>query len=306
MNNLLVVGTVALDDIETPFGKVDSVLGGAGAYAALAASYFADPALVSIIGRDMPKKELARLSKRKISLDGLEYGEKSFHWSGYYEFDMNAAKTRKTELNVLAEFNPKLSPQQKKSRFLLLANCDPSVQLQVIKQMDGKPFIAVDTMNYWIETKKEELLKVIRKANLVVMNEGEARLLFGTPNLIKAGRELLALGPKYAIIKKGEHGALLFSEHNYFSAAGYPLESLKDPTGAGDSFLGGLMGYLVKQLDSQTAKQSVSEEQMRKAVVYGSVIASFCAEEFGTGYIDSIKISDIHERYGAIQKICQF
>lgn len=312
MKNLLVIGTVALDDIETPFGKVESALGGAGTYASLAASYFTQASLVSIVGRDLGVANINILKAHQVNLDGLEYGDKTFHWAGKYQFDMNSAETIKTDLNSLVDFNPKLLADQVKANYLLLANCDPAVQLKAIDQMSGKPFIAVDTMNYWIENKKAELIKVIKKVDLIVMNEGEARQLFETPNLIKAGRELLEFGPKYAIIKKGEHGALLFSKNAYFSAPGYPLEKLKDPTGAGDSFLGGLIGYLVSQLNSQIAKQPdslrehVTFGEMRKAVVYGSVIASFCAEEFGTGYINKIKLSDIEKRYKEMGEICRF
>jgi sugar/nucleoside kinase (ribokinase family) len=273
------------------------VLGGAGSYASLAASYFVEPKLISIVGRDLKESELDKLKKHQIDLSNVQYGERSFHWAGSYEFDMNEAKTRKTEINCLKDFQPNISKE--KCDALLLANCDPEVQLKAIEQLSGKPFVALDTMNYWIENKRSTLVKVIEKSDLVVVNESEARLLFKTSNLIKAGRELLALGTKYAIIKKGEHGALLFSDHSYFSAPGYPLEDLKDPTGAGDSFVGGLVGYMLKT-------NGFSEANMRKGVIYGSVIASFCAEEFGTGYAEKIKVKDIEERYDAIKKICHF
>lgn len=299
MSDLVVVGTVALDDIETPFGKVKGVLGGAGTYASLGASYFLNTDLISIIGRDFGERNFNFLRSKKINTDGVAVSNKTFRWSGHYEFDMNSVNTRETNINCLAEFKPKLSGKQKKAKFLLLANCDPAAQLEAINQMILKPFIAIDTMNYWIEHHRSNLIKVIKKADLVVINEGEARQLFKTPNLIKAGRELLEIGPKYAIIKKGEHGALLFSEKTFFSAPGYPLEDVKDPTGAGDSFLGGLVGYLAKT-------NNVSEKNLRRGIIYGSVIASFCAEEFGTDYAKTIKLRDIRERYRVIKKIRQF
>jgi len=277
MVELVVVGTIGLDDIETPFGKVESVLGGSGVYASKASSFFTKTGLVSIVGKDMPEKGLAVINE--VDLSGVEQSEKTFRWSGYYEFDMNEAKTKKTELNSLTEFKPKLPDNFKKAKYLFLGNIDPALQIEVLDQMENSPFILLDTMNYWIDTKKEDLLKVIERVDVLVINEGEARQLFGTPNLIKAGKMILESGPKFGIIKKGEHGALLFSKEGFFSAPGYPLEVVKDPTGAGDSFAGGLIGYLAKTGDN-------SEKNMRKAIVYGSTIASFCAENFSLKYCD--------------------
>lgn len=306
MTDLIIAGSIGIDDIETPFGKVESVLGGSSIYASLAASFFAPCGLVSIAGRDLPQENILMLKKRGVDLSGLKLSDKTFRWSGSYEYDMNEAKTLKTELNSLKGFDPKLPENYKNCKIALLGNINPMVQLSILDQIKGKPFIVTDTMNFWIESQPEQLKKVLAQTSLAVINEGEARQLFNTPNLIKAGRELLALGPKYAIIKKGEHGAILFSDGNIFVAPGYPLEEVKDPTGCGDSFAGGLVGYLARQLDSLTANQPVSFEKIRKAVVYGSCIASFCAEEFGTGYINNIKFKDIKERYHAIQKICRF
>ncbi len=299
MTNLIIVGTIGLDDVETPFGKVKSSLGGSGSYASLAASFFCRPGLVSVAGSDLPDKHWQLFSKNKIDTAGVEKTGKTFRWSGKYLFDMNEVKTKKTELNSLANFDPTLPPHFREAKFLFLGNIDPTIQLQVLKQMKGKPFAAIDTMDYWIELKKEKLLRVISKIQLVVMNESEARMLFDTPNLIKAGRELLNLGPDYAVIKKGEHGALFFSHNAFFSAPSYPLEEVKDPTGAGDSFAGGLMGYL-------TITGDTSEKNIRKGIVYGSIIASFCAEGFSLNYLSSTKLKDIKERYNLIKKIRKF
>lgn len=297
--NLVIAGTIGLDDIETPFGKVERTLGGSGTFAATAASYFADPALVSIAGLDFPDQYSKLLKSRNIDLSGVEKQGETFAWSGFYEFDMNEAQTKETKLNSLASFDPKLPDSYKDASFLFLANIDPTVQLSILKQMRGKPFVVADTMNYWISSKKAELLEVIKKVNLIVLNEGEARQLFNEPNLIKAGKKLLELGPEYAVIKKGEHGALLFSFERYFSAPGYPLEELKDPTGCGDSFAGGMIGYLAKTGDT-------TFDNIKKAVVYGSAVASCCAEDFSINYTKNIKLKDIEERYDVFKQIREF
>lgn len=297
MVELVVVGTIGLDDIETPFGKVDSALGGSGVYASKASSFFTKTGLVSIVGKDMPKEDLAVIDE--VDLSGVEQSEKTFRWSGYYEFDMNEAKTKKTELNSLAKFKPKLPNNFKTAKYLFLGNIDPSLQIEVLDQMENKPFVLLDTMNYWIETKKKKLLEVIGRVDVLVINEGEARQLFSTPNLIKAGKMILEFGPKFGIIKKGEHGALLFSKEGFFSAPGYPLEVVKDPTGAGDSFAGGLIGYLSKTGDN-------SEKNIRKAIVYGSTLASFCAEHFSLKYCDNLTLDNIEERYNAFEQIRKF
>lgn len=299
MNNLVILGSIGLDDIETPFGTAKGALGGSGIYAACAASFFAKPDLISIVGKDMPKEHIGLLKQRGIDLTGVSICEKTFRWSGFYEYDMNEAKTKKTELNSLLEFKAEVPEVYRSPEFLFLANIDPEHQLSVLRKMKTKPFVIVDTMNFWIASKKDKLLEVIKKADLVVINEGEARQLFGTPNLIKAGKILLDLGPEYAVIKKGEHGALLFSSENYFSAPGYPLEEVKDPTGAGDSFAGALAGYLAKTKDT-------SERNVRKAVVYGSAVASCCAEAFSLDYLKDTKYKNIKERYGVFKKIRKF
>jgi len=254
---------------------------------------------MSIAGKDLPEKFIKYLKKRKIDIEGIEFKGKTFHWEGFYEYDMNEAKTIKTELNSLAEFEAKLPERYKSAQYLLLGNTDPDVQLEVISQMKSKPFIVLDTMNFWISSKKESLLKVIKKTNLFVLNEGEARQFFDTPNLIKAGKDALLLGPEFVVIKKGEHGALLFSKDGFFSAPGYPLEIVKDPTGAGDSFAGGMIGYLSKTKD-------VSERNIRRAMIYGSSIASACAESFSLDYIENMKFKNIKERYNALKEIRRF
>ena len=297
MIDLVITGTIGLDDVETPFGKVKSVLGGSGIYAAVAASYFARPGLVSIVGKDKGEKKLSEL--KKIDTEGVARSGKTFKWSGCYEYDMNEAKTLKTELNSLSDFTPVLPPAYQKSKFLMLGNTDPEIQLNILSQMTSKPFVVLDTMNYWIEKKKDSLGKVIRKINMLVLNEGEAREFCKTPNLIRAGKLLLDMGPKYVIIKKGEHGALLFSRSKFFSAPSYPLEELKDPTGAGDSFAGALTGYLSKA-------GGLSEKNIRKAIIFGSIIASFCAENFSIDYHKKVTTKEIKERYAAIQKIREF
>ena len=304
--NLLIAGSIGIDNIETPFGKKENLLGGSGVYASLAASYFAKPMLLSIAGDDLTTQDRDSLTGCGVDLANVEFRDKTFRWHGSYEYDMNQAKTLKTELNSLVDFDPKLNSLARQAKYLLLGNTDPDVQLKIIDQMSEKPFIVLDTMNFWISSKKEQLLKVIKKANLVVVNDGEARQLFNEPNLIKAGHQLLGLGPEYAIIKKGEHGALLFTNDSFFSAPAYPLETLLDPTGCGDSFAGGLVGFLAGQQVSRSVSQRVSFEQMRKAVIYGSCIASFCAEAFGTGYRQTIKKQDIEERYGVFQEIREF
>lgn len=306
--NLVIIGTIGLDDIKTPFGEVESALGGSGVYASCAASFFSPSGLISVMGNDIPEEYLKLLNKRKVSLEGVSKLGKTFRWSGFYEFDMNEAKTLKTELNSLAGFKPDVPTDYKKAKFIFLANIDPDLQLEVLSQMEEKPFVVLDTMNYWITSKKDSLLKVIGKTDLFILNEGEARQLFETPNLIKAGKIALKLGPKYAIIKKGEHGALLFSDGKYFSAPGYPLEEVKDPTGAGDSFAGGLIGYLAsKQVSNKLVSgKRVSFEELRRAVVYGSTIASFCAEDFSLNYLKNINSKKIEERYNIFQKIREF
>lgn len=299
MDDVLIIGTVALDTIETPFGRVDRALGGSATYASFAASFFSKPAVISIVGNDFPKEHIELLKKRGINLDGVQVSGKTFHWEGFYEFDMNEAKTRKTELNSIEGFRVSVPESLKGARHVFLANFDPEQQLETLKQMDKPEFVVMDTMNLWINNKKSHVIEVIKKADVLLLNDGEARMLFGTASLVKAANEALKLGPKAVIIKKGEHGALSFTKNKHFNAPGYPLENIKDPTGCGDCFGGGFIGYLAKTRD-------FSEKNFRKAIVYGSVIASHNAEGFGLDRLKTLKMEDIEKRYGEMRDIREF
>lgn len=297
--NLVIAGTMALDSVITPFGQIKDGLGGSATYASLAASYFAKPAVVSIVGQDFPVEYFKLLQKHQIDLDGVERNGHTFRWSGSYEYDMSQAKTHQTELNSLEHFQPKLPLSYQQARYVFLANFDPSLQSIVLDQLDHGAFVLLDTMNYWIDTKRTALGEVIARVNMLVINEGEARQLCDSPNLIKAGRMMLDMGPEYVIIKKGEHGALFFSRHAFFSAPSYPLEELRDPTGAGDSFAGGLIGYLAHI-------GVVSESSIRRGIIYGSAIASCVVEDFSVKYRSSVTMSQIDERYKLFKKMMRY
>ncbi|PIN86664.1 sugar kinase [Candidatus Woesearchaeota archaeon CG10_big_fil_rev_8_21_14_0_10_44_13] len=303
MVDIVILGTIGLDDIETPFGKVKEALGGSGTYAAYASSFFAKPGIVSIAGEDLPKRHIDVLKKRNISMDGIEIKGRNFRWGGFYEFDMNEAKTLKTELNSLADFDPELPADYKKAKYVFLGNVDPTIQLKVLGQIEKPELIVMDTMNFWISSRKEELIKAIKKVDVLVLNDSEARQLFGTVNLVNAADMALDLGPKAVIIKKGEHGALLFfredGKRKHFSAPGYPLEVVKDPTGCGDSFGGGFIGHLAKT-------KNLSEANMRKAVIYGSVIASFNAEDFSLERQKKLTWGEIERRFHELREIREF
>ncbi len=300
MIDLVVVGSIALDSVKTPFGEVKEILGGAATYSSVAASIFCSPGLVGVVGKDFPKEHIEFLNKRKIATDGLSVADgKTFRWSGYYEFDMNQAHTTNTELNVFSSFSPKIPKNYLESKYLFLANIDPVLQIEVMSQLKNAKLVALDTMNFWIETKKQELLDIISKVNLLLINDAEARELMNTPNLVQAARMLLKKGPDAVIIKKGEHGALLFTDGMCFCAPGYPLEEVKDPTGAGDSFAGGLMGYLASTDDTTV-------ENIKKAVIYGSAIASFNAEDFSLNKLKKITKSDADKRYKEFEKLVEF
>ena len=304
MVDVVVAGTIGIDDIETPFGKAKNAIGGSATYIAYAASFFAKPGLVSVVGEDIPKEHMDLFEKRKISTEGIDRRKgKTFRWGGFYEYDMNEAKTLRTELNVLTEFDPKLPEEYKKSKYLFLGNTDPEVQLKILSQIEKPELVVMDTMNFWIEHKKEDLIKLIKKVNVLILNDGEARQLFREINLVKAADKALDLGPKAVVIKKGEHGALLFLRENgkrrHFSAPGYPLEIVKDPTGCGDSFGGGFIGYLAKT-------KNLSEANLRKAVIYGSVIASFNAEDFSLERQKKLTMVEIERRFHELREMREF
>ena len=300
MVDVIMVGTVALDSVRTPFGEVVETLGGSAVYASVAAGIFANVGLVGVVGKDFPEKHIEFLRTKGIDLAGLEIADgDTFRWKGYYEYDMNQAHTVDTRLNVLSRFDPSLPEAYRDCRYVFLANTDPGIQLNVCDQMRKPKLIMLDTMNFWIEHKKDALEKIIGRVDVMLTNDAEARQYFGTPNLIKAGRSFLDMGPKAVIIKKGEHGAILFTGDQCFCAPAYPLENLVDPTGAGDSFAGGFIGWLAKTDD-------ISPRNMRKAVVFGSAIASFNAEDFSLNRLKSITRDDIFNRYMMFQDIASF
>lgn len=291
--SLLVVGTVAFDAIETPFGKVDRITGGSGNYICQSAGHFShDMQLVSVIGDDFDKDELAYLQSIGTDIDGIQVkeGEKSFFWSGRYHMDLNRRDTLVTDLNVLASFDPILPDKYKKSEFLILGNIDPSLQAKVISQMQERPkLIAMDTMNFWMDIALEPLMTVLKMVDLLIVNEEEARQLSKEHSLVKAAETIRGMGPKFLIIKKGEHGALLFHGNRVFFAPALPLEDVFDPTGAGDTFAGGFMGYLSNTKD-------LSFENMKRGVIYGSAMASFCVEKFGPQRLKELSRQEIEER----------
>jgi sugar/nucleoside kinase (ribokinase family) len=301
--SLLVVGTVAFDAIETPFGKTDKIVGGAASYIALAASYFnKNIHLVSVIGDDFPENFLNILKKEGVNLDGLEIkkGEKSFFWSGKYHNDLNSRDTLITELNVLADFKPVVPESARETEFLMLGNLAPAVQLSVISQMKKRPkLIVLDTMNFWMDIAMDELLKAIALIDVLTINDAEARQLSGEYSLVKAAQKILKMGPKTLVIKKGEHGALLFNKKEVFFAPALPLEDVYDPTGAGDSFAGGFIGYLAKTKD-------ISFENMKRAIIFGSAMASFTVEKFGTERLIGLSKKDVEDRVQEFIDLVQF
>lgn len=299
MVKVVICGTIGLDTIKTPFGEVKDALGGSATYACLAASLFSETGIVSIAGKDLPSPHIMLFKKKNINMDGISYAEKNFRWSGEYTFDMNEAKTLKTDLNALLEFKAELPENYKKEKYLFLANIDPELQLKVLDQSNEPLFTMMDTMNFWITSKKEQVKQVMKRVHTVLLNEGEARQLFEIVNLIAAGKKALELGPRFVIIKKGEHGALLFTRKSIFNAPSYPLEIINDPTGCGDSFAGALIGYLARS-------GNVNEETIRKAVIYGSVVASFTAEDFSINRLKNIGKEDIEQRYKEFEQLRNF
>jgi sugar/nucleoside kinase (ribokinase family) len=303
MSKLLIVGTVAFDAIETPFGKTDKILGGAATYIGLSASNFnVDSAIVSVVGEDFPQEYLDMLASRNIDISGIEIvkGGKTFFWSGKYHNDMNSRDTLATELNVLADFNPVVPQNYKDSEIVMLGNLHPGVQMSVINQMDVKPkLIVLDTMNFWMDCAWDDLLAVIKKVDVITINDEEARQLSKEYSLVKAAQKIHEMGPKYVVIKKGEHGALIFNDGNIFFAPALPLEEVFDPTGAGDTFAGGFSGYLAQH-------ENISFESMKNAIIYGSNLASFCVEKFGTQRMETLTEEEIIDRLEQFKKLTQF
>jgi sugar/nucleoside kinase (ribokinase family) len=300
--DLLVVGSVGLDHVETPFGEIDNALGGAATFISLAASYFTKPVqLVGVVGDDFPEEHVKMLEDHMVELDYLEVvkGGKTFRWGGRYHYDLNVRDTLYTDLNVFENFNPKIPDKLKKNSFVILGNILPSLQQSVIDQLEGDNFVVTDTMNLWIETTYDDLIKVLKSTNALIINDSEARLLAKEANLIKAARIIREMGPEYLIIKKGEHGALLFHEETVFSAPAYPLESIFDPTGAGDTFLGGFAGYLHSSGD-------MSFDNVKRAVIYGSAMASFSVEQFSTKGLEDLDKLQIHDRFIDFRELCRF
>jgi sugar/nucleoside kinase (ribokinase family) len=300
--SLIVVGSMAFDDIETPFGKSDKIVGGAATYIAWCASNFTEVKQISVVGGDFPKAELEALSARGVDLSGVQIKkeEKSFYWSGRYHMDMNTRDTLATELNVLGTFQPVVPDSYQDCEFLMLGNLAPSVQLSVIDQLKNKPkLIAIDTMNFWMDIALDDLKKVLERVDVLLINDSEARQLSGEYSLVKAAATIAAMGPKYLIIKKGEHGALLFQGKQVFFAPALPLEEVFDPTGAGDTFAGGFIGHLAKTRD-------ISFENMKTAIIVGSAMASFCVEKFGTQRLKEVKKTDIDERVREFVQLVNF
>lgn len=303
MSTLLIVGTVAFDAIETPFGKKDKIVGGAATYIALAASQFnVDSAIVSVVGDDFPKSYLEFLETKNIDTSGIQVipNGKTFFWSGKYYNDLNSRDTLATELNVLADFQPIVPENFLQPDFLMLGNLHPSVQMEVIRQIPKKPkLVVLDTMNYWMNNAWDELMEVLKKIDVITINDEEARQLSGEYSLVKAAHKIFAMGPKYVVIKKGEHGALLFYDGKVFFAPALPLEEVFDPTGAGDTFAGGFIGYLAGTHD-------ISFENMKRGVIYGSNLASFNVEKFGTQRMEYLTKPEISDRLNEFKQLTQF
>ena len=303
MNKLLIVGTVAFDAIETPFGKTDKILGGAATYIGLSASFFnLKSAIVSVVGDDFPQEHLDLLTSKNIDISGLEIveGGKTFFWSGKYHNDLNSRDTLATELNVLADFQPKVPQNFKDADVVMLGNLHPMVQSSVLDQMTTQPkLVVLDTMNFWMDCALPELMDVIKRVDVITINDEEARQLSGEYSLVKAAAKIHTMGPKYVVIKKGEHGALIFQGKEVFFAPALPLEEVFDPTGAGDTFAGGFAGYI-------TQSENISFENMKNAIIYGSNLASFCVEKFGTERMEKLEKTEVVERLKQFKALTQF
>ena len=299
--SILVVGSVAFDALQTPFGKIDRCIGGSATYFSVAASFFTEVDLVAVVGEDFTDEDAAVFADSNINLDGLERvaGEKTFFWSGEYGYDLNVAKTRDTQLNVFAGFTPRLNERQRSADVLFLANIDPVLQLDVLKQTERPRLVALDTMNYWISSKHEDLERVFREVDLIIINEAEVRQFTKEANLVKACRQILTLGPATLVVKRGEYGVLMITKDAIFAAPAYPLENVFDPTGAGDTFAGGFLGFLASRAE-------VHDRELRRAIIFGSVLASFTVEKFSLDRLREISLRDIHDRYQDFRALTHF
>ncbi|MDO8587776.1 MAG: PfkB family carbohydrate kinase [Armatimonadota bacterium] len=297
---VLTVGSLALDNVETPLGKVEDALGGAAVYSAVAASFFAPAMMVCVAGEDFPERHFSFLKERQIDISGIQIVPgKSFRWWGSYDYDLNQARTLRTELNVFNDFHPVIPESYKDAPYVFLANIDPDLQLEVLAQLRAPKLVVCDTMNFWIEKKRDRVVEVLRKSDVAFMNDAEAREFCGTSSVVKAAELIRSYGPDVAVIKKGEHGALMFTDHTHFAAPAYPLAEVKDPTGAGDSFAGGFIGYLAHT-------DELTERNLRKAVVYGSALASFNVEDFSLERLRRLTHREISDRYEEFKRISFF
>lgn len=299
--SILVVGSVAFDALKTPFGQIDRAIGGSATYFSVAASFFTPVELVAVVGDDFTDDDMAVFTGRPINTEGLQRvaGAKTFFWSGEYGYDLNVARTHDTQLNVFAEFKPRLNERQRSADVLFLANIDPELQMEVLKQTNRPRLVALDTMNYWITSKRDALEGIFREVDLIVINEAEVRQFMNESNLVKAARAILALGPKTLVIKRGEYGVLMITAETVFAAPAYPLESVFDPTGAGDTFAGGFLGYL-------TSRRDVTDREVRRAIIFGSVLASYTVEKFSLDRLREISMHDIQHRYQAFRALTHF
>lgn len=298
--SILVVGSVALDSVKTPFGKRDAALGGSATFFSMAASFFNKVNVVATVGEDFPKRYIDLFRKKGIGIEGLHTAKgKTFRWKGRYGYDLNTAHTVYTHLNVFKDFEPEIPADLKNSEHLFLANIDPDLQLNVLKQVPRPKLVACDSMNYWIKTKKKSLLRLLKHVDMFLLNDGEARQLTGEANLLKAARAILSYGPKAAVVKKGEHGVIYFSRMSHFISPAYLLEAVRDPTGAGDTFAGGMIGYL-------STADDLNDSAVRKGIVYGSILASFTVEDFSVDRLAKISMRDIRRRYEHFKKITRF
>ncbi|MDH3997971.1 MAG: PfkB family carbohydrate kinase [Desulfuromonadales bacterium] len=298
--DILVIGSVAFDSVETPFGQKDDVLGGSATYFSTSASFFTGVNLVAVVGDDFPQEPRDFLQARGVDLSGLQTRPgKTFRWKGRYGYDLNEAQTLETHLNVFESFHPELPESYRDAKYVFLANIDPELQMEVLNQVEHPKMIACDTMNFWIDGKREALIRTLGKVDILVINEAEVRQLAEEANLVKAARAVLSMGPKTLVVKRGEYGVLVFHEHSIFSAPAYPLEEVFDPTGAGDTFAGGFMGYIA-------STDNLSEASIRKATVFGSVMASFTVEDFSLNRLRQISLQDIEQRFRKFQMLTEF